>query len=66
MSHYALQIIANDRYIALREEADQSRLRPSAPAVPSAPPAAIRRLAGRIVTLVLTRVTPLGVRQHLA
>ena len=64
MSHSALQTIANDRYIALRREADDSRLGRSAPAVPSAPPARIRRLVQRVVALVAHGSTPVSVRQH--
>ncbi len=64
MNHDALRTIANDRYVALRREADQSRLAASAPAVPSSPPARIRRLAGRVATLVLSHGASPLTRQH--
>jgi hypothetical protein len=65
MSHYALQTLANDRYVDLRREADQSRLAQREGAVPASPPARIRRLAARVATLVLaSRGMPLGTAQH--
>ncbi len=52
MSHYALHTIATERYVALRREADESRLARPAWAVPSAPPARIRRLVGWVAGIV--------------
>lgn len=54
MSHHTLYTIATERYIALRQEADGSRLgsQHQAHAVPSAPPAPIRRLAAWIASIV--------------
>ncbi len=54
MSHYALHTIATERYVALRREADASRLSRPTPAVPSAPPAGLRRLAGWAASIVRT------------
>ena len=52
MSHYALHTIATERYVALRQEADRSRLVRPARAVPSAPPAAVRRFVGWVAGIV--------------
>ena len=65
MNHHTLYTIATERYIALREEADGSRRSRPAPAVPSAPPAAIRRLARWVATIVQSPRWPArAVPQH--
>ena len=64
MSHYALQVIANDRSTALRHEAEQWRLGRPERAVPSSPPARHRRFARRLTSLIAPGPVHLGTPQH--